>query len=88
MSGNQPGRLCGTPLNMGIGIGISVPISSVFGSSSLLFAQPILFGRVFASSAVLIGSEVFIFIVGHLFNLESIPTLGCEEWPDRTNASN
>jgi len=73
MSGNQPRSLCGEPLNMGISI--SVPISSVVGSSSFLFAQPLLTGIVFASSAVLIGSEILLFIAGRLFNLESIPVL-------------
>lgn len=73
MSGNQPRSLCGEPLSMGIGI--SVPISSVVGSSSLLFAQPLIIGRVFASSIVLIGSEVFLFIARRLFNLDSLPIL-------------
>jgi len=76
MSGNQPGGLCGEqrePLNMGISIG--VPISSVIGSSILLFAQPLLTGSVFASTAILIGSELFLFIARHLFHLKSIPVL-------------
>lgn len=73
MSGNQPGRLCGEPLNMGLSI--FAPISSVAGSSSLLFAQPLLTGSVFASTAVLIGSELFLFIARRLFHLKSIPVL-------------
>ena len=73
MSGNQPQNFCGEPLTMGIGI--SVPISSEVGSSSLIFTQPLLTGDVFASSAVLIGSEVFLFIAERLFNLESLPIL-------------
>ena len=73
MSRNQPRNFCGEPLTMGIGI--SVPISSEVGSSSLIFAQPLLIGDVFASSAVLIGSEVFLFIAERLFNLESLPIL-------------
>ncbi|SHH12144.1 hypothetical protein [Desulfosporosinus lacus] len=73
MSGNQPGGLCGESLNMGISI--FAPISSVHGSSSLLFAQPLLTGSVFASAAVLIGSEFFLFIANHLFHLKSIPVL-------------
>lgn len=72
MSGNQPG-LCGEPLNMGLSI--FTPISSVTGSSSLLFAQPLLTGSVFASTAVLIGSELFLFIVRRLFHIKSIPVL-------------
>lgn len=73
MSDNQPRRLCGEPLNMGLSI--FAPISSVAGSSSLLFAQPLLTGSVFASTAVLIGSELFLFIARHLFHLESISVL-------------
>ncbi len=58
-----------------MGLSIFAPISSVVGSSSLLFAQPLLTGSVFASTAVLIGSELFLFIAKRLFNLESIPVL-------------
>jgi len=71
MFGNQPRSLNGEPLNMGISI--YAPISSVHGSSSLLFAQPLLTGSVFASTAVLIGSELFLFIARRLFHLESLP---------------
>ena len=73
MSGNQPKLQCGEPLNMGLSI--FAPISSVVGSSSLLFAQPLILGSVFASTAVLIGSELFLFIARHLFHLNSIPVL-------------
>ena len=73
MSGNQTGMLRGEPLNMGITI--FAPVSSVIGSSSLLFAQPILTGSVFASTAVLIGSELFLFIARRLFHLTSVPVL-------------
>ena len=73
MSGNQPGRLCGEPLNMGLSI--FAPLSSVAGSPSLSFAQPLLTGSVFASTAVLIGSELFLFIARRLFHLKSIPVL-------------
>lgn len=73
MSGNQPGNLRGDPINMGIRI--FAPISSVAGSASLFFSQPLLSGSILASSAVLIGSELFLLIAQHLFNLESIPVL-------------
>ncbi len=73
MSGNQPSSLRGDPLSMGIGV--SVPISSVVGSSSLIFAQPILIGRVLASSIVIIASEVLLFIAKHLLSLKSLPIL-------------
>ncbi len=73
MSGNQPSSLSGDPI--GMGISVSAPISSVTGSSSLLFAQPILNGHVFASTIVLIVSEVILFISRRLFNLKSLPIL-------------
>lgn len=73
MFGNQPGGLCREPLNMGISI--FAPISSVHGSPSLLFAQPLLAGSVFASTALVIGSEIFLFIANRLFHLKSIPVL-------------
>lgn len=71
MSGNQPGTRCGEPINMGIFI--FVPISSEAGSASLIFNQPLINGHVFASAAVLIGSELFLFIAQRLFCLESVP---------------
>ena len=74
MSGNQPGEgLSREPLNMGILI--FVPISSVAGSATLSISQPLIEGNVFASSAILIGSELFLFIAERLFNLETIPVL-------------
>ena len=73
MSGNQSVKLCGEPLNLGISI--FAPISSVAGSSSLLFGQPLLTGSVFASTALLIGIELFLFIAKHLLNIKSIPVL-------------
>ena len=73
VSGNQPVGQSAEPLNMGIAI--FAPISSVAGSATLFFTQPIINGRVFASSAVLIGSELFLFIAQRLFRLESLPVL-------------
>ena len=73
VSGNQTVGQSAEPLNMGIAI--FSPISSVAGSATLFFTQPIINGRVFASSAVLIGSELFLFIAQRLFRLESLPVL-------------
>ncbi|OLN33583.1 hypothetical protein [Desulfosporosinus metallidurans] len=73
MSGNQPVGQCTEPLNMGIAL--FAPISSVAGSATLFFTQPLINGRVFASSAVIIGSELFLFIAQRLFRLESLPVL-------------
>ena len=73
MSVNQPENLRGEPIVMGIRI--LAPISSVAGSATILFNQPLLTGRVFASSAVLISLELFLFIVQRCLCLESIPIL-------------
>ncbi|MDR3601175.1 MAG: hypothetical protein P4L49_11960 [Desulfosporosinus sp.] len=73
MAGNQPGNLSGNPINMGIRI--FAPISSVAGSATLYFNQPFIIGSVLASSAILIASELFLFIAQRLFCLESIPVL-------------
>lgn len=73
MSGNQPERLCGETLSLGIEL--FSPICSVAGSSTLFITQPLLSGRVFASSIVLIGAELILFIVHHFFKVKSIPLL-------------
>lgn len=61
------------PLNMGLAL--FSPISSVAGSATLFFTQPLLSGRVFQSAAFIIGSEIFLFIIERLFNLDSLPVL-------------
>lgn len=68
--------LC-TDLTMGVAI--STPVSSVEGSASLFFAQPLISGRVFASSAVVIGSELFLLIAQRLFHIESVPVLNVND---------
>lgn len=73
MPGNQPGKRLGEPLNMGLSI--FAPISSVAGSSSLLFGQPLLTGDVVASTALLIGSELFLFIANVAYRASSIFTV-------------
>lgn len=73
MSGNQPERFCGESMNLGIEL--FCPISSVAGSSTLFITQPLLTGRVFASSLVLIGAEFILFIAHRFFNLKSIPMI-------------
>jgi len=73
MSGNQPNSLCGEPISMGIEI--FAPISSVAGSSTLFITQPLLNGRVFASSVVIIGAEIILFIAHRFFNVKNILSL-------------
>lgn len=60
---------------LSMGIYVFAPISAEAGSPSLYFTQPLLNGSVFASSAVLIGTALFLFIAKHIFCLESIPVL-------------
>lgn len=73
MSSNQSVNLNGEPISMGIEI--FSPISSAPGSSTFFITQPLLSGRVFASSAVLIGAEFILFIANRFFGINSIPIL-------------
>ncbi|SHH83789.1 hypothetical protein [Desulfosporosinus lacus] len=73
MYGSQPESRCGDPISLGIEL--FAPISSVAGSSSLFITQPLLAGKVCASSAVIIGAEFIIFIAHRFFNVKSIPIL-------------
>ncbi|GAB6151693.1 hypothetical protein JCM17380_04430 [Desulfosporosinus burensis] len=73
MSGSQPRGLKGEPISLGIEI--FAPISSVAGSSTLFLTQPLLSGRVFESSAVIIGAELILFIAQRFFDIKSIPIL-------------
>lgn len=61
------------PLNFGIVL--FNPISSVPGSPSLFYLQPLLTGKVFESAGVLIGAELFLFLAQRIFGLEGIPAL-------------
>ncbi|MDR3587477.1 MAG: hypothetical protein P4L59_19515 [Desulfosporosinus sp.] len=73
MSSSPPTSLSGEPINMGVRL--FAPISSVAGSATVYFSQPLLSGVVFASSDIIIGSELFLRITQRLFGLESLPVL-------------
>lgn len=73
MSDNQPDNLCGEP--MVLGIELISPISSVSGSSQILFTQPLFSGKVVESAAILIGAQVILLIAHHFFRVKSIPIL-------------
>ncbi|MHB1651976.1 MAG: hypothetical protein ACYCVD_05780 [Desulfitobacteriaceae bacterium] len=60
------------PLNFGLVIW--APISSVPGSATIFYIQPLLTSRMFASAGVLIGAELFIFLAQRIFGLEGVPT--------------
>ncbi|HUX78805.1 MAG TPA: hypothetical protein VMW10_03530, partial [Alphaproteobacteria bacterium] len=59
------------PLNFGFSI--FAPVSSVPGSTSFFFLQPLLTGKVFASVGVLIAAQISLFFVNRFFGLESMP---------------
>lgn len=73
MCGNQPESLCGESYS----IGDRASFSHQFSSRQFhpFFTQPLLAGRVFASSAVLIGSQIILFIMGRFLGVKSIPIL-------------
>lgn len=73
MFDKQVEHSCGEPIV--IGIEFFCPISSAPGSSSLLFTQPLLTGKVFESSAVVIGAQIILYIAHHLLGYKSIPIL-------------
>ncbi|HWQ42566.1 MAG TPA: hypothetical protein VN456_11095 [Desulfosporosinus sp.] len=56
-----------------LGITIFTPVSSVPGSSSFIFFQPLITGNVFASVGVLISAQLFLFLAGRFLGLESFP---------------
>lgn len=59
------------PLNLGISI--FAPVSSVPGSSSFFFLQPLLTGKVFASIGILITAQIIMFIADRFFGHELPP---------------
>lgn len=59
------------PLNFGISL--FAPVSSVPGSATLFFTQPVLTAKVVTSIAILIGAQIVLFIANHFFGLETIP---------------
>lgn len=59
------------PLNLGLVI--FAPVSSVTGSATVFYLQPLLTSKVFAASGVLIGAELFLLLAQKLFGLEGVP---------------
>lgn len=60
-----------TPLSLGVSI--YTPVSSVPGSSSFFFLQPLFTGKVFASVGILIAVQLFLFFAARFFGRESEP---------------
>lgn len=74
MSCNQP-DVGASNERLSMGIFLFAPISSTAGSPSLYFSQPLLSGSLFASTVVLMGAELLLYIAKNIFCLESIPVL-------------
>jgi|SRR5680860_187997 len=53
------------PLNFGVSV--FAPVSSVTGSSSFFFLQPLLAGKVFASVGILIATQIFLLLSNRFF---------------------
>lgn len=68
---SNEGQFSKEPLNFGISL--FAPVSSVKGSSTFFFLQPVLTGEVFASVFVLIIAQILLFFANRFFGLESIP---------------
>lgn len=60
---------------LNLGIVLFNPISSVPGSASLFYLQPLLTGKVFASAGVLIGAQLFLFLAQRIFGLEGVKAM-------------
>lgn len=58
---------------LSLGLSIFAPVSSVPGSASFFFLQPLLTGEVFASVGVLIAAQLFLFLADRFLGLESMP---------------
>lgn len=62
------------PLNFGISI--YSPVSNVPESANFYYLQPFVKGHVFASTAVLIAAQIFLFIANRLLRNENLHDLG------------
>lgn len=58
---------------LSLGLAIFAPVSSVPGSASFFFLQPMLTGKIFASVGVLIAAQLFLFLADRFLGHESMP---------------
>lgn len=61
------------PTRITLSLVIYGPTTTLPGSASIYFIQPLLNGRIPFSVGVLIGVELFLFLAQHFFGLDSIP---------------
>ncbi|MGI6120612.1 MAG: hypothetical protein ACOYIB_08655 [Desulfosporosinus sp.] len=59
---------------LSLGISIYAPVSSVPGSTSFFFLQPLLTGRVFAAVGILIAAQIFLFFTERFLGPELTDT--------------
>lgn len=70
---------------LNFGVSILAPVSSVPGSPTFFFLQPLLAGKVFASAGILITAQLLLFLADRIFGLESRPLQKCPPIsPDQT----
>lgn len=58
---------------LSLGLTIFAPVSSVPGSASFFFLQPLLTGKIFASVGVLIAAQLFLFFADRFLGHELMP---------------
>jgi hypothetical protein len=58
-----------------VGISIFSRVSSVSGSPSLSYLQPLINSRLFSSTGVLIGAQILFLLAKYIFKLDSVPRL-------------
>lgn len=58
---------------LSLGLSLYAPVSSVPGSSSFFFLQPLLTGKVFASVGILIAAQLFLFFTERFLGREFRP---------------
>ncbi|MDR3541333.1 MAG: hypothetical protein P4L69_10265 [Desulfosporosinus sp.] len=59
--------------SLSLGLNVYAPVSSVPGSASFFYLQPLITGKVFASIGVLIAAQLFLFLANRFWGLESMP---------------
>lgn len=67
------GRETSQPIT--VGFSIFSRVSSVSGSPSLSYLQPLINSRLFSSAGVLVGAQILFLLAKYIFKLDSVPRL-------------